>query len=88
MSVVSHLPRARYLLKVAEEEGASQIARLLQRQGLQCVVEKNHVVVSADPAILKSQARLLLRISSFLTCFISRARSDHLLLPVSPRLRN
>ena len=62
MSTVHHFPRARYLLKLAEEEGAPQIASLLQRQGLHCVVDRSHVVVSADPEKLKSQVRLMLRI--------------------------
>lgn len=56
------LPKARYLLKLAEEQRSnatvtSYIVRLLQQQGMECVVEKGHIVVSADETKLKSQAR-------------------------------
>lgn len=56
------LPKARYLLKLEEEQHSnatvtSYIVRLLQQQGMECVVEKGHIVVTADDAKLKSQAR-------------------------------
>lgn len=54
------LPRARYLLKLAEEEKSdatvtAYVVRLLQQQGMECVAEEGHVVVSAEPGKLKSQ---------------------------------
>lgn len=63
------LPKARYLIKLAEEQQSnaavtSYVVRLLQEQGMECVVEKGHIVVSADDTKLKSQARYLRLLTS------------------------
>ena len=60
--VASMLPRARYLLKLAEEKCdvsavASYVVGCLQQRGLQCVSEKGHIVISADPELIKAQVR-------------------------------
>ena len=59
------LPRARYLLKLANYDNsnalASYVVGLLQAQGMQCLVDKQHVVVSADPGKLKTQASQTVR---------------------------
>ena len=53
------LPKSRYLLKLVEDSRcdviASYVVDLLQAQGMQCLVDKQHVIVSADPSKLKSQ---------------------------------
>ena len=51
------LPRARYLIKLEKKKESciAPIVKLLQRQGLECEVEKRHVIVTADAGKLKSQ---------------------------------
>ena len=54
------LPRARYLLKLEEEKESDAVAtalivRLLQQQGLECVVGEGHIIITADAGKLKSQ---------------------------------
>ena len=55
------LPEARYLLKVAKKDKnavesiTSFVVEQLQKQGLKCIVDGRHVVVSADTSTLLAQ---------------------------------
>lgn len=58
------MPSARYLLKLADAQDhvTAYIVRQLQEQGLHCIVDKSHIIVSADDEKLKLQARITISI--------------------------